>query len=112
MGKRRMPQMGGNMGNMLKQAQQMQKNMLKKQQEVEAMEFSASAGGGAIEVVVSGKKEVISVSLKEEIVDADDIEMLQDLIIASVNEALKKANEAMEEAMGAMTGGMGLPGMF
>lgn len=112
MAKRRKPQMPGNMGNMMKQVQQMQKNMEVKQAEIEEKEFEATAGGGAIKVVANGKKEVIAIELKKEIVDPDDIEMLQDLIIVAVNDAIQSAEKAMSDAMGSMTNGMKMPGIF
>ncbi len=99
-------------GDMLKQVQSMQENMEKTREEIENTEFEASAGGDAIKAVVNGKKEVVSVKLKEEIVDPDDIEMLEDLIVAAVNEAIRKADEKMEEEMGKLTGGMNIPGLF
>ena len=97
----------GNMNNLMKQAQKMQRQMEEGQKELEAKEFSAKAGGGAVEVTVSGKKEVLKVQLSEEVVDPDDIEMLQDLIMAATNEALRMAEEANNELMGKMTGGLG-----
>ena len=99
--------MPGNMNNRMKQAQKMQRQMEEGQKELEAKEFSAKAGGGAVEVTVSGKKEVLKVQLSEEVVDPDDIEMLQDLIMAATNEALRMAEEANNELMGKMTGGLG-----
>ncbi len=99
--------MPGNMNNLMKQAQRMQRQMEENQKELETQEFSAKAGGGAVEVVVSGKKEVLRVTLSEEVVDPDDIEMLQDLVVAATNEALKVAEEANAEVMAKMTGGMG-----
>ncbi len=99
--------MPGNMNNMMKQAQRMQRQMEEGQKELETREFTASAGGGAVEVTVSGKKEVLKVKLTEEVVDPEDIEMLQDLIVAATNEALKQADEANEAMMGKMTGGLG-----
>ena len=85
----------------------MQRQMEEGQKELETREFTASAGGGAVEVTVSGKKEVLKVKLTEEVVDPEDIEMLQDLIVAATNEALKQADEANEAMMGKMTGGLG-----
>lgn len=102
----------GNMNNMMKQVQKMQADMQKMQGELEVTEFEASAGGGAIKAVVNGKKEVISIDLNESIVDPDDIEMLQDLILVAVNEALRTADEAMNKGMGKLTGGMNIPGLF
>lgn len=99
--------MPGNMNNLMKQAQRMQRQMEEGQRELETREFTASAGGGAVEVTVSGKKEVLRVKLTEEVVDPEDIEMLQDLIVAAANEALKQADEANEAMMGKMTGGLG-----
>ena len=99
--------MPGNMNNLMKQAQKMQRQMEEGQEELEAKEFSAKAGGGAVEVTVSGKKEVLKVQLSQEVVDPDDIEMLQDLIMAATNEALRMADEANNELMGKMTGGLG-----
>lgn len=99
--------MPGNMNNLMKQAQKMQRQMEEGQKELEAKEFTAKAGGGAVEVTVSGKKEVLSVKLSEEVVDPEDIETLQDIIIAATNEALKMAEEASGELMGKMTGGLG-----
>ena len=102
--------MPGNMSNLMKQAQKMQRQMEEQQKELEAKEFTASAGGGAVEVTVSGKREVLGVKLAEEVVDPEDIEMLQDLIVAAVNEALRKVEEESGAAMSRLTGGM--PGMF
>ncbi|MCM1568975.1 MAG: YbaB/EbfC family nucleoid-associated protein [Roseburia sp.] len=99
--------MPGNMNNLMKQAQRMQRQMEEGQKELETKEFTAASGGGAVEVSVNGKKELISVSLKEEVVDPEDIEMLQDLIVAAANEALRQAEEANAELMGKMTGGFG-----
>lgn len=97
----------GNMNNLMKQAQRMQRQMEEGQKEMETKEFSAKAGGGAVEVVVTGKKEVVKVVLAEEVVDPEDIEMLQDLIVAATNEALRQAEEANTELMNKMTGGLG-----
>lgn len=99
--------MPGNMNNLMKQAQRMQRQMEEGQKELETKEFTASAGGGAVGVTVSGKKEVLKVKLTEEVVDPEDIEMLQDLIVAATNEALKQADQANEALMGKMTGGLG-----
>ncbi|MCR5031565.1 MAG: YbaB/EbfC family nucleoid-associated protein [Lachnospiraceae bacterium] len=103
--------MPGNMANLMKQAQRMQRQMEESQKELETKEFSAKAGGGAVEVVVSGSKEVLRVTISPEAVDPDDVEMLQDLIVAATNEALKAAEEAGGELMSKMTGGLtgGLP---
>ena len=99
--------MPGNMNNLMKQAQRMQRQMEEGQKELETREFSASAGGGAVEVTINGKKEITSIKLAEEIVDPEDIETLQDAIVAAANEALRKADEANAELMGKMTGGLG-----
>jgi len=99
--------MPGNMNNLLKQAQRMQRQMEEQQKALEEKEFSATAGGGAVEVTVTGKREITAVRLQEEVVDPDDIEMLQDLIMAAVNEALRKVDEEMAAGMNKMTGGMG-----
>lgn len=98
--------MPGNMNNLMKQAQRMQRQMEEGQKELESREFSAKAGG-AVEVVVTGKKEIVKVTLSEEAVDPDDIETLQDMIVAAANEALRQAEEANNELMGKMTGGLG-----
>lgn len=99
--------MPGNMNNLLKQAQKMQKQMEEKQQELENKEFSASVGGGAVTVVVSGKKEVIKVSIDKDAIDLDDIEMLEDLVMAATNEAFRKLEEASASVMGSLPGGFG-----
>lgn len=100
--------MPGNMNNLMKQAQRMQRQMEESQKELETKEFTAKAGGGAVEVTVTGAKELKSVIISPDAVDPDDVEMLQDLILASVNEALKMADEASSAAMGKMTGGLGM----
>ncbi|MCD8104126.1 MAG: YbaB/EbfC family nucleoid-associated protein [Lachnospiraceae bacterium] len=99
--------MPGNMGNLMKQAQKMQRQMEESQKSLEEKEFTAAAGGGAVEVTVTGKREVTKVKLSEEVVDPDDIEMLEDLIVAATNEALRKAEEEAAAAMSKLTGGMG-----
>ena len=106
------PGMGGNMQQLARQAQKLQQQMMKVQEEVEAREFPASAGGGAVSVTVNGKKEVLSLAIKPEAVDPDDVEMLQDMVLAAVNEALREAGETVEREMGKLTGGMGIPGLF
>ncbi|MCT4633354.1 MAG: YbaB/EbfC family nucleoid-associated protein [Firmicutes bacterium] len=111
MGKRR-PNMPNNMGNMMKQVQQMQKNMTKMQEELETREFEAAAGGGAINVKVNGKKELVAINIDEDVVDPDDVEMLQDLIIAAVNEAMRVADDTISKEMSKLTGGMNVPGLF
>lgn len=104
--------MPGNMNQILKQAQKMQDNMQKMQQELEAKEFEVSVGGGAVTVKVNGKKELLDINMKPEVVDPDDIEMLQDLVISAVNEALRKVDEAQSSQMSKMAGGMNIPGLF
>ena len=99
--------MPGNMANLMKQAQKMQRQMEENQKELEEKEFTAKAGGGAVEVTVSGKKEITNVKLSEEAVDPDDIETLEDLIMAAVNEALRQVDEESSQNMNKLTGGMG-----
>lgn len=116
MAKHRFNGMGGgmmpNMNNMIKQAQKMQAEMEKMQAEMEETKFEATAGGGAVSATVSGKKELLEVKISPEACDPDDVEMLQDLIIVAVNDALKKADEASANQMGKITGGMNIPGLF
>ena len=106
--------MPGNMNNLMKQAQKMQRQMEETTKELETKEYTATAGGGAVSVTVSGKKEVTAVKLTEEVVDPDDIEMLEDLIVAATNEALRQVEEESGAAMSKLTGGLGggMPGMF
>ena len=99
--------MPGNMNNLMKQAQRMQRQMEETTKELEAKEYTAAAGGGAVSVTVSGKKEVMSVKLSEEVVDPDDIEMLEDLIVAATNEALRKVDELSQNSLSKLTGGLG-----
>lgn len=103
---------GMNMGSMLQRAQKMQADMAAAQAEVEAAEVEAAAGGGAVTVRVNGAKQVLSVKISPDAVDPDDIEMLEDLITAAVNEAMGKADEIMKQKMGGITGGMDLGGLF
>ena len=107
---RAMGGMGGMNMNMLKQAQKMQQDMLKTQEELEAKEYQASAGGGAVSVVVSGKRELVSLTIDPDAVDPDDVEMLQDMILAAVNEALRTAEDTRNSEMAKLAPGMG--GMF
>ena len=106
--------MPGNMANLMKQAQKMQRQMEEQAKEMETKEFTATAGGGAVEVTVSGTKKVVSLKLDEEAVDPDDVEMLEDLIVAALNEALEKVDAESSSAMSKLTGGMGggMPGLF
>ena len=106
------PGMGGNMGGMMKQMQKMQKDMEKMQAQLEETEVEASAGGGAVSCKVNGKKEVLAITIDEDVVDPEDVEMLQDLVMAAVNEALRKAEDMMEKEMKKLTGGMNIPGLF
>ena len=99
--------MPGNMNNLMKQAQRMQKQMEETTKELEEKEITATAGGGAVEVTVTGKKEVKAVKLDPEVVDPDDIEMLEDLIVAATNEALRKMEEISQAEMSKITGGLG-----
>ena len=98
--------MPGNMNNLMKQAQRMQRQLEESQKELETKEFTAKVGGGAVEVTVTGKKELTKIKLSEEAVDPEDIETLEDMIMAAVNEALKQADAANGELMGKMTGGL------
>mgnify|MGYP001133236044 CR=1 FL=1 len=113
MGKKGFQGMGGmpNMNAMMKQAQKMQKQMAEMQEELEKREFESSAGGGVISVKVNGKKEIVDIQIQPEAVDPDDVEMLQDLIMAAVNEAIRVAEETVSREMGKLTGGLNLPGM-
>lgn len=103
---------GGNMNNLIKQAQKFQKQMEDMQKDLENKEFTATVGGGAVSATVDGKKTIVDIKIKPEVVDPDDIEMLQDLILSACNEALKKAEEETSGEMKKLTGGMNLPGMF
>ena len=102
----------GGIGNIMKQAQQMQKRMADLQKDLEAREVTASAGGGMVTAVVSGKQQLLSLQIDPTAVDPEDVEMLQDLVTAAVNEALKKSQEMAQEEMGKITGGMNIPGLF
>ena len=112
----RLPQgVGGgpsNMQAMLKQAQKMQEDMAEKQAELEEQEYEVAAGGGVVNVKINGKKEILSVKIDPEVVDPDDVETLEDLIVAGVNEAIKKVEAISAEEMQKITGTMNLPGMF
>jgi DNA-binding YbaB/EbfC family protein len=100
------------MGNIMKQAQMMQKRMAQVQQELAERYIEASAGGGMVTAVVSGKQQLISLTIDPKAVDPGDVEMLQDLVVAAVSEALKQSQKLAEEEMGKVTGGLNLPGMF
>lgn len=99
----------GNMQNMMKQMQKMQKQMQQAQEELAEKQFEGTAGGGMVKVSISGQKQVTDVQIKEEVVDPDDIEMLQDLVLAAVNDALKKVDDETNQTMGQFTKGMNLP---
>ena len=104
--------MGGNMQQLARQAQKLQQQMTKMQEELEEREYEATAGGGVVTARVNGKKELVALTIKPEAVDPDDVEMLQDMVVAAVNEALRMAEEATEQEMGKLTGGLGMPGLF
>jgi len=99
------------MGNIMKQAQQLQSRMLKLQEELAERTVEASAGGGMVRVVANGKQQVLSIQIEEEVVDPEDVDMLQDLVLAAVNDALAKAQEMVFQEMGKLTGGMNIPGL-
>ena len=101
-----------NMQQMLKQAQKMQEDMAAKQEELDAREYDVKAGGGVVGVKINGKREILSIDIQPEIVDPDDIETLSDILVAAINEAIKRVNETNEREMGAITGQMSMPGMF
>ena len=114
----RLPNNGNQMADMLRQAQKVQEDMAAKQEELEACEYEVSAGGGAVTVKITGKREILSVNISEELVDPDDIETLQDILVAAVNEAIRKVDETSAAEMEKITaqmptlpGGMGIPGM-
>ena len=102
----------GGLGQMMKQAQKMQAQILKIQEEMGARSVEASSGGGMVTVTANGKQEILSIRIEPEVVDPEDVEMLQDLVVAAVNEALKKAQEMVAEEMAKVTGGMQLPGLM
>lgn len=100
------------MGKMMKQAQQLQTKMMKMQDELAGRTVEATAGGGMIKVVANGKQQVVSITIEQEVVDPDDVEMLQDLILAAVNDALNRSQEMVSGEMSKLTGGMNIPGMM
>ena len=107
--------MGGgmqNMQSMIRQAQKMQEDMAAKQEELNAREYDVSAGGGVVNVKINGKKEILSIHLEPEIVDPDDIETLEDILVAAVNEAIKRVEDTNANELGQITGPMNLPGLF
>ena len=103
---------GGGIGNIMKQAQQMQAKIARVQQELETREVEATAGGGMVTARVNGKQQVLDLKIEKDVVDPEDVEMLQDLILAAVNEAVKKSQDMIQEEMSKVTGGMNIPGMF
>ena len=107
-----MPMGGMNQMQMMKQAQKMQQDLLKMQQEMEEKQYEATAGGGVITAVVSGKRELVRVTIDPEAVDPDDVEMLQDMVVAAANEALRKADAEQAASMSKLTGGLNLGGLF
>ena len=104
--------MAKGLGNIMKQAQMMQKKMGQMQQEMEAQQVEATAGGGMVTAVVNGRQKLLSLTIDPQVVDAEDVEMLQDLVVAAVNEAINKSQEMMQAEMSKLTGGMNIPGLF
>lgn len=109
---RKFPNMPKNSMNVMQQAQKMQQDMIAMQEELENRQFSATSGGGMVTATVTGKNKLIGLQIDPEAVDPDDVEMLEDMIIAAVGEAMKKAEEATEAEMAKITGGLNLPGLF
>ena len=101
----------GNMGNMMKQAQKLQSDMERLQEELGSQSVEGTAGGGMVKAVVTGKQEVVSIAIEKEVVDPEDVEMLQDLVTAAVNEALRKSRDMMTDQMSKLTGGINIPGL-
>jgi DNA-binding YbaB/EbfC family protein len=101
---------GGNMNNLMKQAQMMQKQMEQVQKDLEVAEFEVTSGGGAVSIRINGKKEILALNIKPEVVDPDDVEMLEDLVLTAVNEAIRKVEEETSSKMGKLTGGLNIPG--
>jgi len=104
--------MAKGLGNIMKQAQQMQARIARVQQELETKEVEATAGGGMVTARANGKQQLLELKIEQAVVDPEDIEMLQDLVLAAVNEAIKKSQDMIQEEMGKVTGGMNIPGMF
>ena len=104
--------MAKGIGNIMKQAQQMQAKIARVQQELEKKEIEATAGGGMVKARVNGKQELLSLQIEKDVVDPEDVEMLQDLVLAAVNEAIKQSQEMIKQEMGKATGGMNIPGLF
>ena len=103
---------GANMQQLARQAQKLQQQMTQMQEQLDAREFEVTSGGGMVTARVNGKRELLSLTIKPEAVDPDDVEMLEDMVLAAVNEALRTAAETVEREMGKLTGGMGMPGLF
>ena len=103
---------GANMQQLARQAQKLQQQMAKAQEELDAREFEATSGGGMVTAKVNGKRQLLALTIKPEAVDPDDVEMLEDMVMAAVNEALRTAADTAEREMGKLTGGMGMPGLF
>ena len=99
------------MGNMMKQAQKLQAKMLRMQEELAAKTVEATAGGGMVQVVANGRQQIVSIKIEKEVVDPDDVEMLQDLVLAAVNDALNQAQSMVSQEMGKLTGGLNIPGL-
>jgi DNA-binding YbaB/EbfC family protein len=110
MAKNRMPGMPGDMSKMLKQAQKMQQGMQKKQAEIDVAEMEVTAGGGAVKIRINGKKEILEMTITPDVVDPEDVEMLQDLVVAAVNEAIRTVEDYQQKELGKLTGGMNIPG--
>ncbi len=104
--------MAKGLGNIMKQAQQMQAKIARVQQELESKEVEATAGGGMVTARVNGKQQLLDLKIEKDVVDAEDVEMLQDLVMAAVNEAIKQSQDMIQQEMGKVTGGMNIPGMF
>ena len=109
--KARIPNQPAGGQNMMKKLQEMQENMQAVQEELAVAEYTACSGGGAVDVVVNGSHEIKSVKIKPEVVDPEDVEMLEDMLVAALNEAMRKADEAAEREMGKVTGGLNIPGL-
>ena len=103
---------GANMNNMMKQVKKMQEQMEKAQQEIEEREFESTSGGGVVSATVNGKKEVLAIKIDPDVIDPEDSEMLEDLIIAAINDAMKKADEYSQKEMGKLTGNINIPGLM
>ncbi len=104
--------MKGQMGNMMKQAQKLQTKMMKMQEELAERTVESTSGGGMVKVVANGKQQVVSIEIEKEVVDPEDVEMLQDLVLAAVNDALTNAQEMVSGEMSKLTGGMNIPGLM